>query len=212
MLGYNLVILWLIIFSILSYILTLFLNIKTKLLCVIFVWTFLMVFVYIFEILLLFHYSYLEKKGKYYYEESKCYWLEDNKINDIFSYKMYMDLYADYSLSDKRYCENFVLDEGNRFVLLGEVIHGFFCVIMTSIILYLFFFNYNEIYIYISSIIFSSIQFAIIIWYLASVFLEMKYKKNEQFWPYPLLWNVPWIILPLYIIYHGIIEIYNKCK
>ena len=63
-----------------------------------------MVFVGIFELLLLFYYEYLENKGKGYYKNNNCYWLEDNNVSDMFSYKMYMDLYADYSLSDKRYC------------------------------------------------------------------------------------------------------------
>ena len=170
-----------------------------------------MVFVSIFEMLLIYYYDYLEGKGKKYYEEKKCYWLEHTNVSDMFSYKMYMDLYADYSLADKRYCENIAVNEGNRFVLLGEIIHGFFCIIMTSIILY-YFIHFNELYIYIYAILFSGIQFAMIIWYLATVFFEMKYIKNEGFWSLPLLWNVPWIIVPLYIIYYSIPKIVNKIE
>ena len=125
---------------------------------------------------------------------------------DILTYKLYMNLYADYSLCDKRYCQH-ISNEGNRFVLLGEITHGAFCLIMTTIILYFYFINYNELYIYLSALVFSAIQFALIIWYLASVFVEMKFVKNEQFWSPPLLWNVPWIIIPLYIIYYGTMEI-----
>jgi hypothetical protein len=83
---------------------------------------------------------------------------------------------------------------------------------MTTIILYFYFFKFDEVYIYLSAIVFSAVQFALIIWYLASVFMEMKYIKNDQFWPYPLLWNVPWVIVPLYIIYYSIIEICKKVK
>jgi hypothetical protein len=212
MLGSNLVILWLVFFGIISILLCKYLKLNTSLLCTIFVWTFLMVFIYIFEMMLLFYNEYLEIKGKQYYKDNNCYWLENNSIFDVFSYKMYMDLYADYSLSDKRYCENIYTNEGNRFVLLGEIIHGLFCIIMTTIILYFYFFKFNELYIYLSAIIFSAVQFALIIWYLASVFMEMKYIKNDQFWPYPLLWNVPWVIVPLYIIYYSIIEICKKVK
>jgi hypothetical protein len=210
-LGYQSVILWFVIFSLISYIFCNYLQLKTGLMRTIFIWTFMMVFVSIFEMLLFYYYNYLEKKGKKYYEEKKCYWLENNEFSDMFSYKMYMDLYADYSLADRRYCENINNNEGNRFVLLGEIIHGFFCIIMTSVILY-YFFNFDELYIYIYAIIFSAIQFAMIIWYLATVFFEMKYIKNEGFWSLPLLWNVPWIIVPLYIMYYSIPKIVNMSK
>jgi hypothetical protein len=56
---------------------------------------------------------------------------------------------------------------------------------------------------------FSGIQFAMIIWYLATIFMEMAFVKNEQFWWFPLLWNVPWIIVPLYVTYYGVKEIIN---
>lgn len=206
MIGTYIVILWLTLFTIVSYSLCKYLNIS-GLLCVIFVWTFLMGFVAIFEMLLIYYYEYLETRGKKYYAENKCYWSEDNNLLDIFSYKLYMDLYADYSLCDKRYCENMRTSEGNRFVFLGEVIHGIFCIIMTTIILYFYFIDFNEVYIYLSSIIFSAIQFALIVWYLASIFYEMKFVKNELVWYPPLLWNVPWVIIPLYIIYYGTLKI-----
>jgi hypothetical protein len=117
-----------------------------------------------------------------------------------------MDLYADYSLSDKRYCES-TTNEGFRFVATGEVIHGLFCFLMSSIVLYFYFFNFNELYIYLSAIIYSAIQFALITWYLSSTFLEMKFCENDKFWFPPLLWNVPWVIIPLYIIYESIKKI-----
>ena len=209
MLGCNLVILWLVSFSIVSYILCSYLKLDTALLRTILVWTLLMVFVAIFEGMLLFQYKYLEKKGNYYYDENKCYWNEENSLSDIFSCKMYMDLYADYSLSDKRYCDNLVENGGCRFVLQGELIHGLFCVIMSLIIMYFYLFDYNKLYIYLSSIVFSSIQFAMIVWYLSTVFVEMYFVKNDKFWWYPLLWNVPWVIIPPYIIYESIKEIIN---
>ena len=207
MLGYNSIITWLACFSVVSYFLVNYLNIKTVLLRVIFIWTFWMIFIAIFEMMLFFCSDYLENKGKEYYAENKCYWTEDNSICDAFSYKMYMNLYADYSLSDKRYCENFKTDEGNRFVFLGEVIHGFFCIFMAAVIFYFFLCRYNETHIYLAAIIFSAIQFALITWYMVSVFLEMGYKKNDQFFAYPLLWNVPWFVVPLYIIYYAWMEL-----
>ena len=208
--GGLLVILWLIIFSILSYVFCKMLKLETPLLRTIFVWSFCMVFVAIFEMLLLFYYEYLENKGKHYYKHNTCYWLEDNSIFDMFSYKMYMDLYADYSLSDKRYCEK-ITNEGNRFVLQGELVHGAFCILLTPFIFY-HFINFNELYIYLYAIIFVSIQFALIVWYLSSVFVEMRFVENKQFWAPPLLWNVPWIIIPLYVIYYGIAEIIKNKK
>ena len=164
MLGCVLVILWLTIFSIVSYLCCSFLGLKTALLRTIFVWTFCMVFVGIFELLLLFYHEYLHKKGQYYYKKNICYWNEDNKISDMFSYKMYMDLYADYSLSDKRYCKK-ITNKGNRFVLLGELTHGFFCFLFAPIIFY-YFIHFDELYIYLYSIMFVAIQFGLIIWYI----------------------------------------------
>ena len=207
MLGGYLVILWLSIFSILSYFFCSILKIKTVLLRTIFVWTFCMMFIGIFELLILFYYEYLQNKGKYYYTNNNSYWLEDNEVLDMFSYKMYMDLYADYSLADKRYCKK-ITNQGSRFVILGELTHGFFCFLFAPIILY-YFINFNELNIYLYSIIFVAIQFALIIWYLASVFVEFYFAKNNTIWHPPLLWNVPWVIVPVYVIYYGIIEIIN---
>ena len=209
MLGGYLVILCLSIFAILSCIGCSMLKLKTALLRTIFAWSLCMVFVSIFELLLLFYYDYLQKKGKEYYKNKTNYWLEDNDILDMFSYKMYMDLYADYSLSDKRYCENFT-NQGSRFVILGELVHGFFCMLFTSIIFY-YFIYFDELYIYLYSIIFVAIQFALITWYLGSVAVEMFFVPNKQFWYPPLFWNVPWVIIPLYIIYFGIKKI-NEMK
>ena len=212
MLGCNLVILWLSLFSIASYMLCSYLKLDSVLMRTIFTWTFFMMFVSLFEAMLLVYYKYLETKGNYYYDENKCYWNEENSVCDIFSYKMYMDLYADYSLSDKRYCDNLIRNEGCRFVLQGEIIHGLFCFIMSIIIMYFYFFDFNKLYIYLSSIVFSSIQFALITWYLVTVFVEMYFVKNEKLWWCPLLWNVPWVIVPQYIIYFAIKEIVKNNK
>lgn len=210
MLGCNLVILWLVAFSILSYGLSSYLKLDSALLRTIFVWTLWMVFVAIVEAMLIFYYTYLENRGNYYYDENKCYWNEEKPLSDMLSYKLYMDLYADYSLSDKRYCDNLINKEGCRFVLQGELIHGLFCFIMTIIIMYFYFFDFNKLYIYLSSIVFSSIQFAMIVWYLSTVFVEMYFVKNDKFWWCPLLWNVPWVIIPPYIIYAAIKAIVQK--
>jgi len=154
--------------------------------------------------MLIFYYQYLESKGKSYYDNNTCYWSENVSIFDMFSYKMYMDLYADYSYCDKRYANNLTTCPGNRFVLTGEIIHGLFSAIMSIIILYFFFAKYDDIYIYLSSIIFSSIQFAMIIWYLTTIFIEKKFVVNDKEWMPPILWNVPWIIIPLYIIFQSV--------
>jgi hypothetical protein len=207
MFGGGLVVLWLTVFSIISFCLCNYLKLNTILLKTIFVWTFLMVFVGIFEMMLIFKHSYLQEKSEYYYKNSSCYWNENNDVMDIFSWKMYIDLYADYSLCDKRYGESLQNNEGCRFVLMGEIIHGIFSIIMSVIILYFYFFNFNEFYIYTFSILFSSVQFALIVWYLTSVFFEMYFVKNDKFWCYPLLWNVPWIIIPVYIFYYAIMEL-----
>jgi len=198
------VILWFSMFFIISYLLCNFLNIKSTLLVTIFVWTFCMIFISIFEFMLIFYYQYLESKGKSYYDNNTCYWSENVSIFDMFSYKMYMDLYADYSYCDKRYANNLTTCPGNRFVLTGEIIHGLFSAIMSIIILYFFFAKYDDIYIYLSSIIFSSIQFAMIIWYLTTIFIEKKFVVNDKEWMPPILWNVPWIIIPLYIIFQSV--------
>ena len=206
--GGWLVILWLFLFSLISFYFCHSLKIKTVEMCTIFVWTLLMVFVSIFEFLLIFHHSYLSDKGEYYYKEKKCFWTEDgHSIKDIFSYTMYMDLYADYSYCDKRYCKRVKNDEGCRFVLSGEIIHGLFSGIMSFIILYLFFSSgsfdskIREKSIYLSAIVFSSIQFAIIVWYCTTIWFETFFVKNDQVWWFPFFWNVPWFILPGFIIY-----------
>lgn len=203
MLGGFLVIIWLVAFSLMSYGLCTFLKLDSALFRTIFVWTFLMFFVAIFEMMLPFNLDYLETKGKQYYADNSCYWTDNTaQLTDMFSSKMYMDLYADYSLCDKRYCENVKTNEGCRFVLTGEIIHGLFCIIMVAIIMYLFFTKANPMYIYLASFLFSGIQFAMIVWYLVSVAVEKYYVKNDQFWWPPLLWNVPWVIVPLYICYY----------
>jgi hypothetical protein len=203
--GGLLVILWLVLFSVLSYFLCTILKLQTTLLRTIFVWTLLMAFVAIFETMLLFYSTYMQDKGKEYYKDNTCYWTENKDITDMLSYKMYMELYSDYSLSDKRYCKR-IQNQGSRFVLLGELTHGAFCILFVPIIFY-YFIHFNELYIYLYSIIFVAIQFALIIWYLASVFVEMYFVKNDKFWFPPLLWNVPWVLVPIYVIYYSIKEI-----
>ena len=198
-----LVIVWLTLFFLSCFFLCKYLNINDVLNRTIFCWSFCMVFVGIFEMMLLFNMTYLENKGKSYYHDNKCYWLDDISMTDMFSSKMYMDLYADYSLSDKRYCHNVNNIPCSRFVLSGEVVHGIFCLMLAPIILYLFCIKSPEINIFLTSIIFSSVQFAIIIWYLSTVFIEMNFVKNDKFWWPPLLWNVPWVIIPIYIIYNS---------
>ena len=203
MLGIYALLLWFFVFFRICYLLIRYFKINSILLRTIFIWTFFNFFVSIWEFMLLFYYKYVEKKGNYYYENNKCYWTSDVSISDAFSYKMYMDIYADYSYCDKRYIKNLIKNEGNRFVLSAEIIHGIFAAIFSIIILTLFFTNSHKIYIYLSSIIFSSIQFGLIIWYLTTLFMERIFVKNEKEWLPPILWNVPWVLIPIYIIYYS---------
>ena len=158
-----------------------------------------MCFIALFEMMLLFKHSYVSEKGEKYYDTNTCYWSEQNSILDAFSTKMYMDLYADYSFCDKRYSNPLFTDNGCRFVMLGEIVHGAFCLLLCPVILY-FFSKGNDRSVYLFALVLCAIQFALIVWYLATVFLEMVFVKNKKFWFPPLLWNVPWVIVPLYII------------
>jgi hypothetical protein len=193
MLGGFLVIIWLILFSIFSCLFCKVLDIKTVLLRTIFVWTFFMVFIAIFEVLLLFYPTYMQQKSEEYYTNKTCYWTENVSYLDMFSYKMYMDLYADYSLADKRYGKK-IENEGYRVVISGEETHAFLCILFVPIIIY-YFIYFNETNVYLYALMFVATQFAIITWYLATVCIEMYFVKNEQFWFPPLLWNVPWVIV-----------------
>ena len=205
MLGGLLVLLWFLIFAVMNYFLYKVLNITTILLQVIFSWTFFMVFIILFELLLLVYYKYVHEKSEEYYKMNTCYWTENVNIVDMFSYKMYMDLYADYSLADKRYGK-VIENEGCRFVISGEEAHAFFCILFVPFILYYFVF-FDKIKIYIFSLMLSVSQLSIITWYLSTVFIELYFVENKQFWFPPLLWNVPWVIIPMYIIYSEYCEL-----
>jgi hypothetical protein len=166
---------------------------------VIFVWTLLMLCVGVIEMMLFFRHGYLSGKGQSYYAQGKCYWTEDVDWRDMVSTKMYMDIYADYSLCDRRYCEWFDKDTGCRFVLLGEVVHGIFCLALAPFILL----SRDERRTYKLALAFAAVQFALIVWYVASIFLEKHFVRNEKFWWPPLLWNLPWFVLPPYMAYHA---------
>ena len=199
MLGGLLVVLWFFIFAVINYFLCKLLKIKTTLLRNIFSWTFLMVFIIMVELILLVYYKYVHEKSEEYYRTNTCYWTENVNVVDMFSYKLYMDLYADYSLADKRYGK-IIENVGCRFVISGEEAHAFFCMLFVPIILYYFVF-FDEIKIYLFSLMLSVSQFSIIVWYLSTVCIELYFVENKQFWFPPLLWNVPWVILPIYIVY-----------
>jgi hypothetical protein len=149
----------------------------------------------------------MQEKSEENYKNKTCYWTETVSYLDMFSYKMYMDLYADYSLADKRYGKK-IDNEGCRVVISGEETHAFFCILFVPIIMY-YFIYFNETNVYLYSLMFVATQFAIIIWYLATVFIEMYFVTNEQFWFPPLLWNVPWVIIPIYVMYY-IVQHFNK--
>jgi len=198
--GGFIVLLWLFCFSTVSYLSCYCLKLSSTLLRTIFTWNLLMCFVALFEAMLIFKHNYVSEKGEHYYNTNTCYWSEHNSIMDAFSTKMYMDLYADYSFCDKRYSNPLYTDNGCRFVVLGEIIHGAFCFFLCPFILY-FFSKGDNRSVYLSALVLSAIQFALIVWYLATVFLEMAFVKNDKFWFPPILWNVPWVFVPLYIMY-----------
>jgi hypothetical protein len=199
--GGFLVLLWLALFAAASTFLCRLWNIQSALMRTIFVWSFLMLFVALFEGLLLFYHDYVAEQGTYYYNENKCYWTEEVSWTDMFSHKMYMDLYADYSYCDKRYSNVLKDCQGCRTVMTGEIIHGVFSLVLASWIVYLFSVGAHELHVILTSLVFSGAQLGIIVWYLSTIAIETQFVRNDKVWWPPCLWNVPWVVVPTSIVW-----------
>lgn len=203
MLGYQLIIVWFILFFSIFYPFVYKLNSINKTIAY---WCYCMIFITIFEFMLIFHYKYMCKKGEEYYNENKCFGYEERNIKDMFSYKMYMDLYGDYSLSDSKYRKNIGKD-GFHFVLFGEIWHGIFSGILAITSLYYLYTKEDSKELFLSIFTMGIIQLTMIIWYVSPVFLELFIEESDNYiskwWWAPFLWNVPWFIFPPIMIYHG---------
>jgi len=204
MFGYQLVVLWLVIFIAISFPFVKHLDVMHRL---IIFWSIITLFVFLFEIMLMFKSNYVCEKGKQYYDNGTCYWSEkDIRFSDMFSSKMYMDLYADYSLGDAKYRQNFG-DSGFHFVMFGEIWHGIFAGLMSMLVLYYNYTSPETNFFYLSVLCLGLIQLIMIIWYISpcvlELFIETSINHSSKCWKPPLLWNLPWFIIPPILIYFG---------
>ena len=207
--GYQMVLLWLIIFFILFYPLVKDLNAINR---TIIYWCFITIFVFLFEMMFLFNYDYVCKKGNYYFDEYKCYWTDIVPLKDMFSNKMYLDLYSDYSLADYKYRQN-IGDPGFHFVYFGEIYHGIFAGIMSFFVLYFHYINIDRKKYLLSVLLLAVIQLVMITWYMSPAMLELFIKDNSNhysktWWP-PYLWNVPWFIIPILMIKYSLNTLFD---
>jgi hypothetical protein len=204
MLGYQLVILWLFLFFAIFYPLVRGFSIPNATIAY---WCLVMLFIAVFEFLLPFNYEYMCKKGHEYHKDRTCFGLEDGKsLTDMLSPKMYMDLYADYSLSDCKYRKGFGHD-GFHFVLFGELWHGAFSAIGSILTLYYLYTDPGSKRFFLSAFSTGLVQLTMIIWYVSPVFLELFIEDSgnhisKWWWP-PFLWNAPWFVLPPLLIFWG---------
>ena len=205
--GYQMVLLWLILFFVIIYPLIANFSVIDK---TIMYWCFLTIFVFLFEMMFMYNYNYVCDKGGEYFKNKKCYWTEKVNLSDMFSDKMYLDLYADYSLADYKYRQN-MNDSGFHFVYFGEIWHGIFAGLLSILVIYYKFFNNNLKKYHLSYFTLGITQLVMIIWYMSPAILELFLQDHQNnlsntFWP-PHLWNVPWFILPSILIYNGLINI-----
>lgn len=201
--GYQMVLLWLTLFFIIFYPVVSKLNIIDT---TIIYWCLITIFVFIFEMMFMIKYKYVCDKGNYYYNTNNCYWNEKVGLYDMFSDKMYMDLYADYSLADYKYRQN-MNDSGFHFVYFGEIWHGIFAGFLSILVLYFKFFSINNKNYQLAYFTLGITQLVMITWYMSPAILELFLENNQNhwtktWWP-PYLWNVPWFILPSILIYYG---------
>ena len=203
MYGYQMVLLWITICIIIFFPIFKHLNILYR---TIGYWCVIMLFIAVFEFMLPFNFDMMCGKGKYYYKNKLCYWSEPGKkISDMFSSKMYMELYSDYSLADCKYKKKLGHD-GFHFVMFGELWHGFFSGIFSITSLY-YLFKDKTSQILLSIFTLGIIQLVMITWYVSPVILELFIEKSgnhysKWWWP-PFLWNLPWFIVPPLMIYEG---------
>ena len=204
MYGYQVVVIWLVLFFSFFYPFVRKFNAFHRMVAY---WCFIMLFIAVFEGMLIFHYDYMCRKGKYYKKKKKCFWNEDGKcLGDMLSSKMYMELYSDYSLADCKYRKN-VGHDGFHFVLFGELWHGFFSGILSILILYFLYMAPESRHYLLSFFTLGVVQLTMIIWYVSPVILELFIEKSgnhwsKWWWP-PFLWNMPWFIIPPMLIYYG---------
>ena len=131
---------------------------------------------------------------------------EKVELYDMFSDKMYMDLYADYSLADYKYRQN-MNDSGFHFAYFGEIWHGIFAGFFSILVIYFKFFNLDNKKYHLAYFTLGITQLVMITWYISPAILELFLENNQNhwtktWWP-PYLWNLPWFILPSILIYHG---------
>jgi len=214
--GYQLVILWFTIFF------TIFIPIAklfglNNSLTIIALWAFWSFAISIFEFILPFNMKYICDKGRYYYNNDKCMWSQSNyNISDIFNKNLYMDAYADYSLADSKYRHGYndknpheTGSHSFRCVMLGEIIHGVFSFIFSTLVIYYIFIGNNDKHKYLNILLLGAAQFSLICWYQSTVFWDMfdtkseNYYLNDKWWWPPLLWNLPWFIFPPYLVYYS---------
>jgi len=204
MLGFHMVLIWLTMFIIVFFPIFKHLNILYR---TIGYWCVLMIFIAIFEFMFPCNIDIICEKGMHYYDNKCCYWSETGKkLSDMFSSKMYMELYSDYSLSDCKYRKG-LGDEGFHFIMFGELWHGVFSGIFAIASLYYLFKDKTCRKFFLSIFTLGLIQLVMIIWYVSPTFLELFIDKcgnhySNWWWP-PFLWNLPWFIIPPLLIYEG---------
>ena len=118
MIGYQLVIIWFVAFISLLWPIFGHFDLFDRLVGY---WATLMILVAIWEFCLPFNFDLLREKGTYYCENKCSFFSEkDKSIWDLFTPKMYMDLYADYSLADCKY-RGKLGEDGFHFVMFEHV-------------------------------------------------------------------------------------------
>jgi hypothetical protein len=211
MLGYQMVLLWLILFFIMFYPLVKQFDAFHRTVAY---WSYIMIFIMIFEFMLPFNYKYMCEKGQYYADNNKCYWSEDKKsLKDMICSKMYMELYSDYSLADFKYRQN-LGDSGFHFVMFGELWHGAFSGLFSILTLYFLYTAKESKKFILSYFTLGIIQLTMIIWYVSPTILELFIEGSgnhisKWWWP-PFMWNLPWFIIPPIMIYEGAKKILNN--
>ena len=212
--GYQLIILWFIIFF------TIFIPISklfglNNSLTIIALWALWSFAISVFEFVLPFNMKYVCDKGREFYDNKKCMWSKDYEIIDMYKKTWWMDSYADYSLGDSKYRHGYkknpdvTSSHSFRCVMLGEIIHGVFSFIFSTLVLYYIFIGNNDKHKNLNILLLGAVQFSLICWYQSTVFWDMfdtkseNYYLNDKWWWPPLLWNLLWFIFPPYLVYYS---------
>ena len=205
--GYSLVIIWILSYIIICFPFVRHFSVFNRLVAY---WCIVMLLISLFEAMLIFEWKYMCKKGKYYYKNNTCFWNVEAYFKDIFSTKLYMDLYADYSLADCKYRRGFGR-EGFHFVFFGEIYHGLLAGILSGLTLWKLYTNPNSAAYRLLYFTLGILQLTMITWYVSPCILELFHEKcgnhiSKWWWP-PFLWNVPWFIVPPIFIWRGAKEL-----